>query len=63
MNGIEIRQKIDENNAKIRAMLDNFVLNTEIKNLLKENEDLRENCKHNFIDGVCEYCDAFEEHE
>ena len=61
MNGQEIRKKIDENNLKIQSMLNDFVLNTEIQKLLDENEKLRAQCQHNFKDGVCEYCDAFEE--
>lgn len=62
MNGQEIRNKIDENNLKIREMLDNFVLNPTIQKILAENEELRSQCQHSFKDGVCEYCDAFEEY-
>lgn len=62
MNGQEIRNKIDENNLRIREMLDNFILNSVIQDLLAENEKLRDQCQHSFKDGVCEYCDAFEEY-
>lgn len=62
MNGQEIRNKIDENNLKIREMLDNFILNPAIQNLLTENEKLRNQCQHSFKYGVCEYCDAFKEY-
>jgi len=61
MSGIEIRERIDENNARIQAALDKFVLNEEIQELMKENDKIRAQCQHNFIDGVCEYCDGFEE--
>ena len=61
MNGQKIRDKIDENNLKIQTLLDNFVLNPEIQELLAENEELRAQCQHSFKNGVCEYCDAFEE--
>ena len=60
MDGIEIRQRIDENNLKIQQAIKKFVLTDEIKNLMEDNDNLRKHCKHNFIDGVCEYCDAFE---
>ena len=60
MSGIEIRERINENNARIQAALDRFVLNEEIQELIKENDSLRAQCHHNFIDGVCEYCDGFE---
>ena len=60
MNGNEIRKKIDENNAKIRKMTTSFVLNPDIRKLLQENDLLRSQCKHEFEDGVCKYCDAFE---
>ena len=62
MNGNQIRIKIDENNLKIRKMLDNFILNSEMQKLIAENEELREKCQHSFKNGVCEYCDAFEEY-
>lgn len=60
MSGIEIRKKIDENNEKIRRALDKFVLTDEIQLLMKVNDSLRASCQHHFIDGTCEYCDAFE---
>lgn len=60
MSGIEIRQKIDENNEKIRKALDKFVLTDEIQLLMKVNDSLRAKCQHHFVDGICEYCDSFE---
>ena len=60
MNGIEIRQKIDENNEKIRKALDRFVLTDEIQLLMKVNDGLRAKCEHHFVNGTCEYCDSFE---
>lgn len=60
MSGNEIRKRINENNARIQAALDKFVLNKEIQELMKENDNLRAQCQHNFINGVCEYCDGFE---
>jgi len=60
MNGKEIRSRINLNNEKIRIALDRFALTDEINNLMKENDKLRQQCQHNFVDGVCEYCDSFE---
>ena len=60
MSGSEIRERINKNNARIQTLLDTFVLNKEIQDLMKEKDSLRAQCQHNFIDGVCEYCDGFE---
>lgn len=60
MSGNEIRERIDSNNARIRAALDKFVLTDEIQRLMKDNDNLRAQCQHHFIDGTCEYCDGFE---
>ena len=60
MSGKEIRNLIDINNKKIRELSETFILTDEIKKLLDKNDELRSQCEHNFIDGVCEYCDAFE---
>lgn len=27
---------------------------------MKDNDKLRAQCNHHFIDGICEYCDGFE---
>ena len=59
MNSYEIRAKIDENNKKIQLLLTKFILTDEIKTLVKENEELRGECKnHEFINGFCKYCDT-----
>ena len=58
----DIRKQIDYNNQIIDSLLqpDVFILDETVKKLLKENEILRQCCKHNFINGVCEYCDSLE---
>ena len=61
MSGNEIREQINHNNEKIRLKLDNFVLTPEIKKLLALNDELRKQCPHTFSDGICIYCDGFEE--
>ena len=60
MSGKEIRERIDANNARIKRALDRFVLTDEIEKLMKDNDNLRAQCQHHFINGVCEYCDGFE---
>ena len=61
MDSNAIREKINENNLKIEELLapSTFVLNKEIYELLKENEELRKQCVHEFDEmGVCIYCDT-----
>lgn len=61
-NSLFIRESIDANNTRIQELMDNctFVLNPEIKHLLDENEKLQQKCRHEFVDGVCKYCDTME---
>ena len=61
MNGNDIRQRIDENNKKIQKALNKFVLTDEINKLMKENQELRFLCEHEFVNGVCKYCDLPED--
>lgn len=59
----EIREKINSNYAIIQESLikETFVLNNTVSNLLKENEELRKKCPHEFgEDGTCIYCDLEE---
>ena len=56
MNGEEIKERIDQNNKKIHEALKQFILTNDIKELLKENDKLRNLCKHQFINGCCRYC-------
>ncbi len=56
MNGPEIHDRIEENNKKIYAALNKFILTDEINNLMRENEELRMVCPHDFKEGFCEYC-------
>ena len=60
MNGNEIRSRINLNNERIRQALEKFTLTDEINKLMKENDALRAQCHHNYVDVVCEYCDSFE---
>lgn len=61
MSGTDIRKKINENNKRIQFLLNKFVLTEELNELMEENERMREECKHEFVDGVCIYCDVLEE--
>ena len=62
-DGLEIKQKIDENNKIIETLLtpNQFTLNNTIVELLKENQRLQKECSHDFEDGYCIYCYKEEE--
>lgn len=63
MTGFDIKKKIDENNSVIESLLSPniFTLNNTIANLLKENEELQQQCAHRFLQGYCEFCYKEEE--
>lgn len=54
----EIREKINFNNQMIEKLIDPtiFILQPEIEAYLKENDELRAICTHQFVDGICVYC-------
>ena len=58
MNGKEIFTKINANNKKIEELINpaQFVLNAEVQALLKENDELRGQCAHEFENGICKFC-------
>lgn len=58
MLGIDIKNKIDENNKIIESLItpNIFTLNNTVSQLLNENERLQKQCKHEFMDGYCIYC-------
>lgn len=65
MNNVQenIRYIITKNTKKIEELVTpgTFVLNKEVEKLVHENTLLRENCKHEFVNGVCKWCDLPEE--
>lgn len=63
MTGEEINQKINENNDRIEQLLvaHNFILNTQVNELIQQNKALQESCSHNFQNGCCKYCYKEEE--
>lgn len=62
MTNEEIREQINANNILIETLMDptSFTLNIVVKDLLAKNAELQAKCTHNFVDGVCEYCDMEE---
>lgn len=58
MKGIEIYQRIQDNNRLIQDVmrLNTFVLNNTVSELLEENRRLQAQCKHEYEDGACIYC-------
>lgn len=59
MDGNEIRERIAINNKIIEETNPAiFVLNEKVSKALKENEELRRICQHEYNDlGYCIYCD------
>lgn len=60
MTNLEIRRKIDANNALIEKILkpNTFTLNNVVSNLLEENRNLQLKCQHELDeDGFCIWCD------
>ena len=53
-----IKERIDALNQEIEQLLDpaTFVLNPRIQEIDKEIKMLQHQCKHNFINGICEFC-------
>ena len=62
MSGQEIRKKIDSNNLEMQVLFNpsQFVLNTNVAKLIMENHKLQCECEHEFVDGVCKWCDLEE---
>jgi hypothetical protein len=63
MTGPEIFTKIQVKKALIEDLIDPtaFVLNPEIAALEEEINELQNQCNHNYVEGVCEYCGKEEE--
>ena len=54
----EIKKRIDELSLEIEQLMDptTFVLNPRIGEINKEIRALQAQCKHSFVNGVCEFC-------
>jgi hypothetical protein len=59
MTNLEIRRKIDSNNALMEKVLspNTFTLNNVISEMLEENRKLQSLCQHEYEDGYCIWCD------
>ena len=59
----QIREKINQNNLIMQSLFDptQFTLNERIHELQLENFALQQKGPHNFVNGVCQYCDLQEE--
>lgn len=60
MNGIQIREKIIENNKIIEeGQKSMFILDKKVLAALEENKRLRQVCRHEFNElGYCKFCDT-----
>lgn len=58
MTNEEINQKIKANYARLEDIVTPwiFTLNNEAKKILEENQQLQEQCEHEFVEGRCVYC-------
>lgn len=59
----EIKMKIDELFEELEAntVPGMFVLNLEAERINKKITALQDKCKHNFVNGQCEFCYRLEE--
>ena len=53
-----IKERIDALNQEIEQLMDptTFVLNPRIQEINKEIKMLQHQCRHNFVNGICELC-------
>ena len=53
-----IKEKIDALNQEIEQLMDptTFVLNPRIQEIDKEIKMLQHQCRHSFVNGICEFC-------
>lgn len=54
----EIRDRIEQLTAELEEVFDptTFVLNSRTSEILMEIGELQEQCKHHYVNGVCEFC-------
>lgn len=54
----EIRDRIEQLTAELEEVFDpaTFVLNSRTSEILMEIGELQEQCKHHYMNGVCEFC-------
>ena len=61
--GKSINSQINQNNDKIEKFLitNNFLLNSQVSELIEKNKQLQNQCPHSYKNGYCEYCYKEEE--
>lgn len=54
----EIKKQIDDLYLELEDLVipDSFILNPKIAIITQKITKLQEQCKHNFVDGICEFC-------
>ena len=54
----EIKKRIDTLNQEVEQLMDptTFVLNPRIGEISHEITELQNQCTHNFVNGICEFC-------
>ena len=59
----EIKMEIDAISKEIEHLVNPgvFTLNARVNELIKKIEKLQNQCCHNYIDGICEFCYKGEE--
>ena len=59
----QIRAKINQNNLIMQSLFNpnQFTLNEKVRELQAENFELQKQCIHEFLNGVCVYCDSLED--
>jgi hypothetical protein len=65
MHPQDIRMAIDNyyNELDEALIVNNFILNKNIEIINEKIDELRENCEHQFKEGICIYCDLPEEYK
>ena len=65
MHPQDIRMAIDNyyNELDEALIINNFILNKNIEIINEKIDELRENCEHQFKEGICVYCDLPEEYK
>ena len=58
----EIRKGIDNNYLKMNDIsISTFVLDPEMAHIQREIDNLQAQCTHEFVNGICKWCDKSEE--
>ena len=61
----EIKARVSQLNEELNRIITPgiFMLNGRVGEILDELESLQKRCKHNFINGICEFCEKEEDGE